>query len=324
MPVTIIDASGPQPSLPTVIECDGAEMPALPWLHANRVVVENYLHSSGAILLRGFHIDTAQFETIMDRLYGPLVAEHERSSPRHSVAPGVFTSTDHPADQTIFLHNEMSYSATWPMRIAFLCVRAPEVGGQTPIADTRRVLRAIPADVRSRFIERGVMYVRNYGDGFGLPWQTTFDTEDREVVERFCRDNGLIVEWKDRNRLRTRRIGAVVARHPVTGATVWFNHATFFHVSTLAPELRDALAAEMAPEDLPTNSFYADGSPIEDDILETVRAAYLDASTSFDWQVGDVLLLDNMLTAHGRSPFLGDRKIVVTMARPFTTTSAPA
>lgn len=34
----------------------------------------------------------------------------------------------------------------------------------------------------------------------------------------------------------------------------------------------------------------------------------------FPWQTGDVLMLDNMLTAHAREPFQGPRKVVVAMA----------
>jgi hypothetical protein len=37
---------------------------------------------------------------------------------------------------------------------------------------------------------------------------------------------------------------------------------------------------------------------------------------AFPWQKGDILLLDNMLVAHGRAPYAGPRKVVVAMAEP--------
>ncbi|MEC0822849.1 TauD/TfdA family dioxygenase, partial [Bacillus atrophaeus] len=37
------------------------------------------------------------------------------------------------------------------------------------------------------------------------------------------------------------------------------------------------------------------------------------ASLSFPWQKGDIMILDNMLVAHGRKPFYGSRKVVVAM-----------
>lgn len=99
---------------------------------------------------------------------------------------------------------------------------------------------------------------------------------------------------------------------------VWFNHAVFFHVSTLKPTIRKALLAEFSEEELPHNTYYGDGSPIEPDVLDEIRTAYQQEAVIFPWQVGDILMLDNMLTAHGRQPFLGRRKVVVGMAEPFS------
>jgi alpha-ketoglutarate-dependent taurine dioxygenase len=306
-------------ALPVLIRPALSGVQLLAWAAANSDAFETHLHTAGAVLLRGFGAcNVEQFEGLMAALYPNLVTEHERSSPRHQVSGSVYTSTDHPADQTIFLHNEMSYSDNWPMRIGFFCVTAPSTGGETPIADTREVLRLIPPAIRERFEAKGVMYIRNYGDGLGLSWQTSFQTDDRAEVEEYCRVAGLVPEWKDGDRLRTRRVGAALARHPRTGETVWFNHATFFHVSTLEPALRDALLADLSPDDLPTNSCYGDGSPIEPEVLDTLRDCYLRVAVSFPWQGDDILLIDNMLTAHARAPFSGPRKIVVAMAEPVT------
>lgn len=288
------------------------------WARANRSSIEHHLTHAGAVLLRGFGTPggARELEAVMAALYSTLVSEHERSSPRHQVTGSVYTSTDHPADQEIFLHNEMSYSHTWPMRIGFYCHVPPASGGWTPIADTRQVLKLIPPEVRTRFADKGVMYVRNYSRGLGLTWEESFQTDDRTAVEEYCRQSGLVPEWKEGNGLRTRRVGSAFARHPATGEMIWFNHATFFHVSTLEPLLRDALLADMAPEDVPTNSFYGDGSAIEDDVLAILRDAYRRPSTWFPWQSGDILLIDNMLTAHGRAPFTGSRQVLVAMAEP--------
>jgi alpha-ketoglutarate-dependent taurine dioxygenase len=107
-----------------------------------------------------------------------------------------------------------------------------------------------------------------------------------------------------------------VSRHPRTGELVWFNHATFFHVSTLEPTLRDSMLAEFPEGELPANTYYGDGSPIEPEVLDHLRAAYHAETVSFPWQAGDLLLLDNMLVAHGRAPYAGPRQILVGMAEP--------
>jgi alpha-ketoglutarate-dependent taurine dioxygenase len=166
-------------------------------------------------------------------------------------------------------------------------------------------------------MQRGWMLVRNFGTGYGLSWQTAFQTDDPSEVNRHCAISGIEYEWLFPERLRTRQRRPAVSRHPVTGECVWFNHATFFHISTLDAEMRAGLLAELREEDLPYNTYYADGSSIEPRALEIVRQAYEEETIKFRWQRGDVLLLDNMLVAHGRSPFRGTRQIVVGMAEPY-------
>jgi len=166
------------------------------------------------------------------------------------------------------------------------------------------------------------MYVRNFGDGFGLPWRTVFQTDDRSVIEEHCRRNGIDTKWKDGDRLRLRAVRRAVHKHAYTGEEVWFNHATFFHISTMEPSVREALLAELAEDDLPTNSYYGDGSPIEPEVLEELRRRYHEETVIFSWRQGDTLLLDNMLAAHGRAPFSGPRKILVGMAQQFGETES--
>lgn len=69
----------------------------------------------------------------------------------------------------------------------------------------------------------------------------------------------------------------------------------------------------MNEEDLPRNVYYGDGSVIEDSVVEYLRDLYQKKSVSFRWQARDVLMLNNMLVAHSRNPFVGQRKIVVAM-----------
>ena len=301
--------------LPLVIQpnTDGVDVEA--WAARNREFIETQLLLHGGILFRGYEITTpAAFEQLCRAVSTELLEYNERSSPRTQVSPNVYTSTDYPANQSIFLHNENSYQRTFPRKIFFFCVTPAQTGGETPVADCRKVFRRISPKVRERFIEKGWMYVRNLGDGFGLPWQTVFQTESREVVERECLHKGIRVEWKGDQRLRLSTVLPAVVKHPQSGELSWFNHATFFHITTLDAALREVLLEEFSEEDLPTNTFYGDGSRIEPEVLEELREAYRRETVSFPYRAGDVLLLDNMLTAHGRAPYSGPRKILVTMA----------
>jgi alpha-ketoglutarate-dependent taurine dioxygenase len=273
----------------------------------------------GGLLFRNFPIHSAsEFQQFVTAVSGEPLAYKEQTSPRSRVHGNIYTSTEYPPEHAIFLHNENSYSSTWPLKIMFFCVTAPQEEGETPIADVRRVLQRIPGEIRRRFEQHGWMLVRNFGTGYGLPWQTAFQTQDREEVDRQCSANRIQAEWLSGDRLRIRQRRPAVRKHPLTGEEVWFNHATFFHVSTLAPEVRAGLQAELAEEDLPYNTYYGDGSRIEPEVLDLLREAYERETIKFPWQKHDLLLLDNMLAAHGRSPFRGPRQIVVGMSEPYS------
>jgi alpha-ketoglutarate-dependent taurine dioxygenase len=308
----------PQSSLPLVMKpaIDGVDL--LSWAEENREVIARDLFVYGGILFRGFGIATpSALQELISRLSGDLLEYTYKSTPRSAVEGRVYTSTEYPASQSIPLHNEMSYSSTWPLKIGFCCVQAAERGGETPIADSRKVWARLPEPIRQRFHDRRVMYVRNYGTGVDLRWEDVFQTTRREEVEQFCAQEGIEVEWLAGDRLRTRQVCQAVARHPTTGDCVWFNQAHLFHVSSLDRELRDSLSATFGEAGLPRNAYYGDGSPIRDEDLEAIRAAYREETVAFPWEPGDVLLLDNMLVAHGRTPFEGNRKILVGMAEAY-------
>jgi alpha-ketoglutarate-dependent taurine dioxygenase len=310
----------PDKALPLVIEPAVNGINLLEWVGHHRDFIRRNLLKHGGLLFRNFDLRSAvEFENFARVASdGEPLPYKERSSPRSRVAGNIYTSTDYPADQNIFLHNENSYQQAWPMKIFFYCAVAPEQGGETPIADTRRIFERLSFALRQRFVEKGWMYVRNFDDRFGLPWQTVFQTSDKDQVENYCCSNGIQVEWRDGDRLKTRAIRPAVATHPRTGEQLWFNHATFFHVTTLAPTVRDVFLSTFKEEDLPTNTYYGDGSPIEADVLEELRQAYREETVAFPWQEGDILMLDNMLAAHGRAPYSGAREILVGMTEPFS------
>ena len=288
-------------------------------VEAKRDELDQALLSSGALLIRGFALKTTeQFAELVSRLAGAKELREYRggASPRHAL-PGsgapVYNSTEYPAHVELPLHNELSYAADYPERIYFMCLVEPDTGGETTYGDSRRILRAIPATVLSRFERLGVRYVRNLppGEGSGYSWQDAFRSADPYVVEQRCAASGATAEWLPGDFLRVVQDRPAVAVHPQTGEEVWFNQADGFHPSALDEQSRQELMALYGSEDrFRLNVSFGDGSPIDPEGLAAVRAVVRQESRPHAWCKGDVLVLDNMLAAHGRRPFTGARRIV--------------
>lgn len=302
-------------ALPYVITAEAAATPVAGFLPDARASIRAKLLEHGAVMLRGFDVGGVDgFDGVVRAVSGTPLTYAERSSPRSTIKGQVYTSTDYPPSEEIFLHNENSYQASWPLTLFFYCIQPPTTLGSTPLADIREVYRTIDPAVRDEFAARGWMVVRNFVPGFGVPWQQAFNTGDRAEVAAYCARNGVEVEWVGKDGLRTRARRQAVHRHPVTGDQVWFNHLTFFHVSTLAEDVCAGLREMFDDADLPTNTYYGDGAPIPDEVVAHLRDRYRAAQRRFDWERDDVLIVDNMLAAHAREPFTGPRKIAVAMA----------
>ncbi|WNM30385.1 TauD/TfdA family dioxygenase [Streptomyces sp. Li-HN-5-11] len=312
--VTVESAEG---RLPAVVRAGGAGADLADWLANNRETLDGLLHRNGGVVFRDFGIQGPEgLERLVLTVSPEAMNYVYGSTPRTREKRQVYTSTEYPANQSIPLHNEMAYATTWPMRLWFLCHKAALTGGATPIADSRRIYARIPEDIRSRFAEQGVMYVRNYGHGLDLTWQDAFETEDPNEVEAYCREAGIEFSWLGEQRLRTKQVAQAVVRHPVTGEWSWFNQAHLFHTASLPAEVRSALLSALDPFELPRNALYGDGTPIEDEVVAAIHQAFEAELVAEPWGDGDVMLIDNVLTAHGREPFTGPRKVLVSMAEP--------
>ncbi|MET7644609.1 TauD/TfdA family dioxygenase [Streptomyces sp. NPDC005426] len=278
--------------------------------------LDDLLLSNGAVVFRGFRITPAALGGVLDRILRNRLAYVHGNSPRSHVGDRVYTSTEYPAEQTISMHNELSYSARWPSRLAFYCETTPGSGGATPVVPGVAWLAALSPELRAAFAG-GVRYTQNLhdGHGFGKSWQETFEASGRAEVERHLEAmDGTTWEWKRDGGLRIAQIRPATVTHPVTGAEVWFNQADQWHHAALGDETAAALAAIMPEEDLPQHVTFADGSPIDPAYVLEIRDRGLATAVDVDWQAGDLLVIDNVLVAHGRRPYAGPRRVLVAMS----------
>lgn len=285
------------------------------WLAGSGDTLARLRDEHGAVLLRGFSPLTADgLCALATAMSGELLAYNNRSTPRTQVSGKVFTSTEYPADQTIPLHNEMSYADSWPDTLFFACVVPAAEGGQTPLADSARVNDRVPAPIRERFERNGVMYVRNFGNRMDLSWQEAFQTENPDEVDAYCKEHGIQTQWLGGEKLRTRHVVQATVESPKTGRKCWFNQAHLFHVSSLPEEVQSELRESFSEDELPRTAMLGDGTALDPADLAAIRAAYAAEEIAFPWQAGDIVIVDNVQFAHGRRPYSGARSLLVAMA----------
>lgn len=275
------------------------------------------LHEHGALLLRGFQVpDTRAFAEFVRRFSGQIPLSYAGgASPRIHLGGGVYTSTEYPRHYALSLHNELSYTSRWPRHLFFYCAIAPERGGETPLADSRRLLEKLDADVVGQFKSRKIKYVRNLqgGAGSGYSWQEAFETDDRAVVENLCRVAGIDWTWRDDGGVRLTEVRPATAVHPATGEEVWFNQAEGFHPSAAGAPPDAEPESSVREDELRLNAFYGDGTSLALPALEHIREVTRAEASIFSWRAGDILVVDNMLACHGRMPFEGARKVLLAM-----------
>ncbi|MBD2360526.1 TauD/TfdA family dioxygenase [Anabaena minutissima FACHB-250] len=300
-------------TIPLVCQPNISDLDVIDWAKNNQQFIETNLLKHGAILFRGFNSNSvADFENFAQAICPELFGEYG-DLPREGLGGKVYGSTPYPADKAILFHNESSHMHRWPMKIWFYCVQPAQKQGETPIVDCRKVYQLLDFRVREKFAEKGLMYVRNYTDGLDVSWQNFFHTTDKLAVENFCKQNGIEWEWKANGGLKTKEIRQAIAKHPKTGEWVFFNQVQLHHIAYLDISVRESLLSLFGEESLPRNVYYGDGTPIEQSVIDEVTSVYKQAEIAFSWQKGDALMLDNMLAAHARNPYVGKRKIVVAM-----------
>jgi alpha-ketoglutarate-dependent taurine dioxygenase len=299
---------------PPMLQVDAAGQ-AAKWASDHRDALRAAVTQHGSLLVRGLGLrDATEVQAVVQRLTAGPVAEKESFAPREAYSDGLYSSTKWPQNQQMCMHHELSYATEFPGLMLFACLVAPTDGGATGVADAPTVLDALPAELVARFEREGWMLTRSYNDEIGASFEEAFGTEDRDAIEAYCRANGIEYTWQADGELRTRQRRSAVVRHPVTGQRCWFNQIAFLNEWTLAAEVREFLVDVYGEDGLPFNTRYGNGDPIGPDVVDLLNSVY-DANTAREpWQAGDLLVVDNVRTAHSREPYTGPREVLVAMA----------
>jgi len=303
-----------QPGKPPMLRAE-ATGDAPGWAAGHRDALRAIVAEHGSVLVRGLGLrDATEVGAVFQRLAAALMTEKEAFASRETYSDGIYSSSRWPSNQPMCMHHELSYTLEFPGLMLFACLAAPTDGGVTGVADSPTVLDALPSELIERFEREGWLLTRNYNDEIGASFAEAFGTEDRSAVESYCRANAIEFEWQPDDGLRTRQRRSAVVRHPHTGQRCWFNQIAFLNEWTIDPEVREFLVDEYGAEGLPFNTLFGNGDTIDEDIVQVINQVYEANTAREPWQAGDLMLVDNVRTAHSREPFEGPREVLVAMA----------
>ena len=286
----------------------------LHWVEKNKVKIEDELKTHGAILFRDMGVnDDQNFDSFIRAFDWPSFTYEESLSNavRRNRTELVFTANEAPPDVSIFLHHEMAQTPIYPSKLFFYCELASQSGGSTPICRSDILLehlkREIPNFV-SACEDRGVKYSQtmpsdnDLESGQGRSWGSTLSANSPEEAETKLRKLDYEWQWRGDGSLSviTPRLPAI--RILDDGRKVFFNQ--------LIAAFRGWQDARNVGE---KSICYGDNSPISNEDMEVVIR--LSDLLTFDvpWQTGDIVLVDNFMTMHGRRPFEGQRRVLASL-----------
>jgi len=262
-------------TLPIVIEPQSPSQSSkevlLKWISENKNWIQNQLDSYGAILFRGFGIDTAQdFEDVaLNTSKYPLQDGYLGTSPRNRVTKFTFTASEFGPIVPIPQHLEMSFLPnSQPKQIFFYCQTPPENlnQGETPICDMRLVYKSLNEELRRKLNTSKIANVRNYCsrkksdhsvlslkfwvesvkklDPFRTKaWEDIFETEQKQKVTTMCEYDQVQPIWKNGNELELYNEHEPIKQVPFVSpgsneptVTTWSNHAQVFNIDSIPIE----------------------------------------------------------------------------------------
>lgn len=292
--------------------------------------IEQLLLTHGALIFRGFPIDIADhFISVIKALnFGNFVNYIGGDSPRDRVEEKVYTSTEAPSHLHLPLHQELSFIKNFPKHIYFFCETAPVAGGETIIADARKISEALEYALREKFENQQLVYTSHYYYRSKImswvnrmqrahkSWTEVFETEDKNEVEQKCLANEFEWHWLKNDWIEIKQTRPAFMTHPLTHEKVWFNQAHLYDFNPKLIGWKNYLAAKLFYFRKSTRLHeisFADGKQIPRADLYHILDVLNENTVAYPWQRGDVMVLDNILSMHGRAPFAGPRRILTAL-----------
>jgi len=302
---------------PAAWRCDSSDAPislVADWICRHRGELIDQSADSGAVVFRGFPVHNASDFDAFVASFGLENFPYDQSlsnAVRVNYTPRVFSANEAPAEVRILLHHEMAQTPIFPSKLFFFCEAPAEEGGATPLCRSDELFATIQREFpefASRCENLGLKYTNvmpggnDAGSGMGRSWQSTLRATDRDAAERTLSHLGYSWEWLADGCLRatTPRLPAV--RKLNDGRKTFFN------------QLIAAFQGWKDSRNDPSKSItFGDGTRLDPDVVHTIVGLADRFTFEMNWRHGDVVLVDNIVTMHGRRTFRGKRRVLASL-----------
>ncbi|XP_004302856.1 PREDICTED: clavaminate synthase-like protein At3g21360 [Fragaria vesca subsp. vesca] len=283
-------------------------------IEAQRPYLEALLRESGAVLFRGFPLNSASdFNDVVEAFGFEELPYVGGAAPRTNVVGRVFTANESPPDQKIPFHHEMAHVPEFPSKLFFFCEVEPGSGGETPIVLSHIVYERM-RDKYPEFVEKleehGLIYTRVLGEGddpsspIGRGWKSTFLTKDKGIAEERAAKLGMKLEWLEDGVKSIMGPIPAVKYDSTRQRKIWFNSMVAAYTGWKDAR-NDPLKAVT----------FGDGNPLPADVIYDCLKILEEESVAIPWQKGDVLLLDNLAVLHSRKSFSLPRRVLASLCK---------
>ena len=271
--------TSPQPGRPLVLVEPDTEQ-VLAQLDPDSVAAQYKAH--GALLLRGFTADLAQFHAFAKQFSRTAVVNESPGRTALDEAKSLYTVDG--GTNAFALHPELSREPWKPDLAMFGCLTAPGEGGRTTVCDGIALARALPDEVRRGLEGRRLIYLKGCWPELLEFWLGTAEPDD-----------DLLRNPPPRCPYKFMRIA--------DGRIARYFSRPALHQPMFADELAFGNFLLFARFNNGRGDFplFDDMKPVPEAWLQAIKATGDKLSYAVEWQQGDVVMLDNTRFMHGRT-----------------------
>ena len=274
-----------------------ASSKSTPLDHLPAQEVMSLIKDAGALQLSGYASSTDSFFDYTEKLGLSFIDYRGGAFQREEVnrKSTLMTVTGHKRGFPIPLHGELYYQRSQPDLLCFYCVSSALLGGATTIANAREVYELLPASTKKFFEDHPVKYIRRMPPS---EWNKVYKTTDQEEVAGFCEELGMTHEFDSNGFLTTEYVASAFYQREDSKAFL-NNILPNYYIQKLGRNEAGVLTH--------------DNKEIPAEIIKSVEKVLKAQTLKVRLRPGEILIVNNRSTLHGRRSFVGKRQIYLRM-----------